>query len=296
MDKASVFACLVMSSFVHLEQLNSPNVDGYTDPEPALPCVGSEVILGVRWGIVADIHANADALERVLSQLERERVNRIIVLGDMLGFGPHPERTIQLLRSAADMYILGDYDAAVLGKLDVKRYPQKAIRAIEWTQQVLSKSSKEWLVKRVKASHWKDCMFVHGTPLDPLTGLYTEEAIKEIRRQFAYRHVFSAHTHSPGIVGDDGVIRLTEQAVVETCGIVSVGSVGWIDGITESAKAHFVVWDSVTGIAEFKYVSYNPATVMAEMRELGLPLFAKSDLPKAEDDLGRGNEQRTKGR
>ena len=46
-------------------------------------------------------------------------------------------------------------------------------------------------------------MFVHGTPLDPLTGLYTE-AIKEIRRQFAYRHVFSAHTHSPGIVGDDG--------------------------------------------------------------------------------------------
>ena len=72
----------------------------------------------MRLGIISDVHANAPALEVCLAALERLDAEQIIILGDVVGYGPDPESVTQRvagLVSQGAICLMGNHDAAAVG-------------------------------------------------------------------------------------------------------------------------------------------------------------------------------------
>jgi len=61
----------------------------------------------------SDVHGNAAALEAVLADIRERGIKFVYCLGDLVGYGPHPNEVIELLRSAAIPTIMGNYDDGV---------------------------------------------------------------------------------------------------------------------------------------------------------------------------------------
>jgi predicted phosphodiesterase len=69
----------------------------------------------MRLGVIADIHGNLVALEAVLGELERARVERLVCLGDVAALGPQPAEVLARLRGLGCPCVMGNTDAWLLG-------------------------------------------------------------------------------------------------------------------------------------------------------------------------------------
>ena len=85
----------------------------------------------MRLGIVSDIHANIEALEACVKALDAGGVDRIVCLGDVVGYGASPNETCALIRARAAHTILGNHDAAVAGRMDYSYYYHAARHALD---------------------------------------------------------------------------------------------------------------------------------------------------------------------
>ena len=66
----------------------------------------------MRIGLISDVHGNLQALRTVLERLDRERLDRLVCLGDVVGYGGDPEACLELVRARTDTVIMGNHDAA----------------------------------------------------------------------------------------------------------------------------------------------------------------------------------------
>ena len=67
----------------------------------------------MRYAVISDIHANSSTLKAVLRELYDLKVEKLICLGDVVGYGPDASGAIQLIRREADVCLMGNHDAAV---------------------------------------------------------------------------------------------------------------------------------------------------------------------------------------
>ena len=63
----------------------------------------------MRTAIVSDIHGNLEALEAVLSDIENQKCDRIVCLGDVIGYGPNPCECLDSVMKM-DACVLGNHD------------------------------------------------------------------------------------------------------------------------------------------------------------------------------------------
>src|SRR5215475_10053376 len=99
----------------------------------------------MRAAVVSDIHANLHALEAVLADIDRESVDELWCLGDVVGYGPRPNQCVELTRDRATVALCGNHDLAVLGTIDIAEFSGDAAQAAVWTRQVLGDGEREWL-------------------------------------------------------------------------------------------------------------------------------------------------------
>jgi predicted phosphodiesterase len=92
---------------------------------------------------LADVHANLPALEAVLA--DAGTVDEIIFLGDMVGCGPHPAECVAILMELAPRAVLGNHDAAVLGREDSDPEPNSGVDWDLWTLHRLDESQRAYL-------------------------------------------------------------------------------------------------------------------------------------------------------
>src|SRR2546429_5190671 len=80
----------------------------------------------MRYAVFTDIHANLVALEAVLAKIdeiaEKEPIDGIWFLGDLVGYGPDPNECILKLRERTDVIIAGNHDWAAVGKIDLEDF------------------------------------------------------------------------------------------------------------------------------------------------------------------------------
>ncbi|HSE81325.1 MAG TPA: metallophosphoesterase family protein, partial [Gaiellaceae bacterium] len=69
----------------------------------------------MRVAVVSDIHGNLQALEAVLASIDRDAPDEIWCLGDLVGYGPRPNRCCALVAERADVCLIGNHDLAALG-------------------------------------------------------------------------------------------------------------------------------------------------------------------------------------
>jgi diadenosine tetraphosphatase ApaH/serine/threonine PP2A family protein phosphatase len=226
--------------------------------------------------LLSDIHANQEALEAVLAELDARRPGRVICLGDIVGYGASPNECLEAIRSRCDVVLLGNHDAAASGGPEAARFNIYARAAAEWTAKALSRENREYLRKLPLTSAQDGCFCVHASPATPRDWEYLLDRF-DAEPQFAYFTepvCFIGHTHQPAIfMADPGGTRSLPVATMpldpEKRYIVNVGSVG--QPRDKDPRACFALWNDGAGELTYVRVAYDVAGAQAKIRAARLP-------------------------
>ena len=92
----------------------------------------------MRYIIFSDLHSNLEALKQFEKEISSISFDRLVCLGDIVGYGADPNSCVDWVREHADIIIAGNHDFAVVEKTDVSYFNDHAIAACEWTQKKLT--------------------------------------------------------------------------------------------------------------------------------------------------------------
>ncbi|MFW5803129.1 MAG: metallophosphoesterase family protein, partial [Verrucomicrobiota bacterium] len=85
------------------------------------------------YAVISDLHANRQAVNSVLTDIDANGADAVICLGDVVGYGPAPAAVLQTVHARVDHILLGNHDAVVGGRLDPGCFNPGARKIIEWT-------------------------------------------------------------------------------------------------------------------------------------------------------------------
>jgi diadenosine tetraphosphatase ApaH/serine/threonine PP2A family protein phosphatase len=232
----------------------------------------------MRLGIVSDIHGNLEALETVLADLDRRGVDDLVCLGDFVGYGASPNECVDQLRPRISGAVVGNHDAAAIGRLSLGDFNSDAATAARWTEQALSPETRAYLESLPYTIERGAALLVHASPLEPQAWHYVLSPVDAAEEFGAFDQpiCFIGHSHFPGAFEKEGdSLRYTRVADVETkegCRyIVNVPSVG--QPRDSDPRAGYTVWDSAKGTLEQIRLEYDVDGAMKRIRDAGLPAF-----------------------
>ncbi len=235
----------------------------------------------MRFGIITDIHGNQPALETVLSAMDKLRIDKYICLGDVVGYGASPKWCLDTVRDLCEVVILGNHDAAVIGKMDSSYYYDAAKQVIEWTRQQLTEEDLKWLNERpyIAFEKERDQCFTHGDPIDPerFNYIYLLDHAMDLLQYYEELHniTWVGHSHLRRIFRFESPDTVREVAVENLIldennkYLVACGSVGQPrDG---DPRTGFVVFDSDDNKITFHRLEYDVQRAHDMILEAGLP-------------------------
>ena len=226
----------------------------------------------VRQALISDIHGNLEALTAVLADLSARQIDRIVCLGDIIGYGPNPCQCLDLVMQKSSLTILGNHDQAAL--FDPEGFNPVALRAIYWTRDELDRGPGspsvvngrwDFLSELPKLHRESNVMYVHGSPRDPTDEyVFPETIYDQARMRVLFDRVnwlcFQGHTHMPGVITTDlnfvtpracnYLYQLDDQKVM-----VNVGSVG--QPRDEDRRSCYTILDTEKKQIEFHRVEYD---------------------------------------
>jgi predicted phosphodiesterase len=161
----------------------------------------------VRLAIVSDIHANLPALEAVLADVQRVGVDQLWCLGDVVGYGAHPDECTSLIAERSALCLVGNHDLAVLGELDDSAFSPAAAAAVRWTRETARPETIDFLRGLEPAEESREVALYHASPRDPIWEyvLWPDQAAECIAVQAA-RVSLVGHSHVAlfFVVAEDG--------------------------------------------------------------------------------------------
>jgi diadenosine tetraphosphatase ApaH/serine/threonine PP2A family protein phosphatase len=228
--------------------------------------------------VVADVHANLDALDAVLGDAEAlGPLDALWCLGDTVGYGAEPDACIERLRTYRHEAIAGNHDLAAIGAMSTADFNPHAAAAARWTAAHLNDESKAWLsglpmVLTVAG----EFTLVHGSLVDPVWEylVFPEAALQHLRLQET-PYGFVGHSHLPlayaeGSEGDRSMLEHEAVLPLEaTRFVANPGSVGQPrDG---DPRAAYAIVDTDSRLVTFRRVEYDIAAAQRKIRDAGLP-------------------------
>ncbi len=232
--------------------------------------------------IISDIHGNAEALRAVLADIEqRGEADRIICLGDIIGYGPEPLACVDLVAEHCSWSLMGNHDFGVL--YEPTNFNAAAENAAYWTRQQFDETpdvelrTKRYqflgrlrvrVVEPVGANgSTKQVLAVHGSPRRPINEyIFPDDVLSDTVKM---KHIFEeidhlaicGHTHVPGVftdepdfyppdeVGENQTYKFSDNERA----IINVGSVGQPRDFNPKASYVLMFDDRV----EFRRVAYD---------------------------------------
>ena len=231
----------------------------------------------MRVAVISDIHANVHALEAVLTAIDRERVDAVWCLGDVVGYGPQPSRCCELVAAHADVSLAGNHDLGVLGLLDLDEFSPEAAYAARWTAEVLTAAARSYLETLSPSAETPQAELCHGSPRDPVWEyVLGAEAALAALEDATRPLLLVGHSHAALAIELAGDLRGglapegTEVELGEHCRLLlNPGSVGQPrDGYPRAA---WLLLDFAQRWASFRRNPYPIGRTQAEMLEAGLP-------------------------
>jgi len=231
----------------------------------------------MRIAVISDIHGNFEAFDRCMEDIERSGVDRVVNLGDAIGYGPQPEEVLNLLEKQCIPNILGNHELAVLDKNYRGDFFPQALRSLEQTLKYLTSASMRYLRSLPVCRELEGALMVHGCPPDSPMDYLNHMSFSEIKETFTsngFNIAFVGHTHRMMLMGYDGKDLQSDPLQQETVRlrskyrhIVNVGAVGQPrDG---DPRAKYVIWDSDRKILQIRRVDYDVDRVLALIGERG---------------------------
>jgi predicted phosphodiesterase len=122
----------------------------------------------VRVAVLSDIHGNLHALEAVLDSVAGDEPDAVWCLGDLVGYGPRPNRCCALVADRADICLIGNHDLGVLGRLDLEDFSYDAAASARWTASVLEDQPRSFLESLEPQAAAGDVSLYHASARDPV--------------------------------------------------------------------------------------------------------------------------------
>ncbi len=229
----------------------------------------------MKYGLIADIHANLEALTAVLKVLEDEAVDRVVCAGDIIGYGADPRECIARVRDLDAICVAGNHDYAVVGQTPIDYFNPFAREAVLWTQDQLGKEEHDFIGEMSLMRQLDGFTIVHASPEAPAEWNYvysTHEAARSFDA-LETRLCFNAHSHIAVVFVANGSCRTLAPADMPISPqyryIVNMGSVGQPrDG---DYRASCCLYDSGTFSLQMKRVEYDVDLARRKIIEAGLP-------------------------
>ena len=229
----------------------------------------------MKYAIIADIHANWEALQVVLEDIRAQKCTHTACLGDVVGYNANPKECLDIIRSMNIPCVKGNHDEYCSIDEHLEGFNPHAAEAVTWTRQQLTEEDRKWLrdlkYMRLVASF----SIVHATLDVPQRWGYVFDKLAAAA-SFTYQNTsvcFFGHTHVPVAFIRDSVVRggTYSKFKVEPGRkyFVNVGSVGQSrDGV---AKATYAVYDMDEQSIELRRLDYDIPAAQAKIRAAGLP-------------------------
>jgi len=230
----------------------------------------------MKYAIIADIHANLEALQVVLEDIKTQACTHVACLGDVVGYNANPKECLDIIRGMNIPVVKGNHDEYCSTENDLEGFNPHAAEAINWTRDQLTLEDRQWLRDLKYIRLLASFTLVHATLDQPQRWGYVFDKLAAAA-SFTYQNTsmcFFGHTHVPlAFVKDTGQVRggTYSKFKVEAGKkyFINVGSVGQSrDGVP---KATYVVYDMQEGAIELRRLDYDMATTQKKILDAGLP-------------------------
>lgn len=232
-----------------------------------------------RIALISDIHGNIDALEAVLEDIGRQRIDEILCLGDIVGYGAAPAECLQLVREHCTETILGNHDEYLVKGPENYVLSKRIGIPLLLARQTIPGEDLQWLRERPYTADRHGFSIVHGTLHHP------EEFYYLLERRDAVLHFeqqrtplcFHGHSHRPliNLSQPDGDIRWgipweTETRLDRNQRLaINVGSVG--QPRDQDPRAAYGIYDTEKNAFTLRRVDYDIEKAVQRIVDAGIP-------------------------
>ncbi|MFH0814357.1 MAG: metallophosphoesterase family protein [Pseudomonadota bacterium] len=232
----------------------------------------------MKFAILSDIHGNLEAFQAVLKDLSREGLEKIIFLGDIVGYGANPKECIDLLQEKTQAIVAGNHDWAVAGKINTLSFNFVAKVAIEWTITQLSLDYKNFLAQLPLKGREGMFAYTHSTPINPQEWNYIFSPYEAFINLNSLDQTlcFIGHSHIPivFVLNQSGKLFYTENLtniVLEESKrfLINIGSVG--QPRDSNTLAAYGILDTKKQVFSLRRVHYDIASAQKKIVAAGLP-------------------------
>jgi predicted phosphodiesterase len=231
--------------------------------------------------ILTDIHGNREAFEACLAHARSLKVDRIVLLGDYVGYGADPAWVVDAVRTLVAegaVALQGNHDAAIDGSdADMNSLARDALR---WTRNQLGMQQREFLAGLPLTHEEGSVLYVHANAYAPANWDYMSGQM-EAMRHFMLTEAqitFCGHVHVPMLYHMSTTAKVGAFSPVADNDIPLLASRRWLavigavgqprDGV---AAANYAVFDAAQQHLRYLRVPYDTATAARKVRAAGLP-------------------------
>lgn len=233
----------------------------------------------VKIAVLSDIHGNLEAFEAVHADLKRLGADKVICLGDNIGYGPDPEAVVRRLLQLGYESTLGNHEFALMDARGRRWLNFQAAENNIETEKLLSAESRAYCCSLPTSLKFENGLFVHGYPPDSVFRYLekqSDQKIGDLLTATPASVIFLGHTHRllqvyqendviiRRSLGREKVICRPDQKYIFNCG--SVGQPR--DG---DNRAKYLLWDQGRSEVEVRFVIYDNETTMNKIRKRGFP-------------------------
>ena len=235
----------------------------------------------MKYLILSDLHSNLEALLAVFASVKRKRFDRILVLGDLVGYGASPNQVVDLIRKTKNAVVIrGNHDKVASGIETGENFNRAALQSAQWTQKKLTPENRSYLLHLPQGPMLIDDQILvsHGTPLDEDAYLFSDYDAYEVFQVMDFGLCFFGHTHLPVIYAVNNQRLYTfrpngERVKIDLIAgfkyLINPGSVG--QPRDKNPMAGYAIYDSDSRSITFKRIEYLIPRTQDKILKAGLP-------------------------
>jgi putative phosphoesterase len=214
----------------------------------------------IKIGIFSDVHGNLNALKAVLEAFKEKKADRIICLGDLVGYFHQSLEVLDEVMASDISVIMGNHDAYAVDQLPYTKVMGELIN-IDYVRKGMSLQQRQW-VKALPLSleiavNGKRIACYHGSPWSPLEGyIYPDYPDFNKFLEFNYNYILLGHTHYP-LLKNAGQLAIINPG---SCGQPREGDY----------KARAVILDVINDQIDFLNLEYDIRGFLADARKHGV--------------------------
>ena len=237
------------------------------------------------YGVLGDIHGNLEALTAVLADCDRRGVERLICVGDIVGYNADSDACIAHLRARDAIAVAGNHDLIAIKRLGTERCSDKAAYALRHTRAHLSPESRAYLAALPLRRLIEDRIALIHAGVDDVqqyvrSAAQVRENAQRLREIYPQaRFCFLGHTHAQGVFADDagGARALAADGThALPDGALYFINAGSVDAARKQDTKHaeFALFDSNNATVAFHAVAYDHVAAEAKARAAGYRMGA----------------------